>query len=584
MLSFGFAPRPSEADEEIPPVHLDHPGPTTSLNASVLTAVLDLSAKVPGRRECLTNLFCRFRVPSSGIAVPHWARLLVDSFQSAGSDDLEQSLFADALTWLASSAEVASICSTPDTRRGNPTVGHCATSAPHFSATSQTHADPNHAEDYARLRAQLFLLLIGSPVSQAERTLYEEYIGLGQPLPPLSEGACAASRAIRYLASSDPAPLAILKQLKLDLPPALFVESLASVEVPEHPEALSRFGALQAHLAFLLESAPRLKSSRGTHEASYGGKGHSGGHTHGSRSNVHKAGVRVSRLKPKVDPKTVRACSEADASPYEINVDDELFVAEPSNPVEDPVRFELLTRAQLGAINKPIHTMSWHVRALSDHELVPLLRAAFQVARDHAANLIVNAKHLKAHCLLLVVLFISRSLDEAADVVLYGPETAKPAAEAAIYMASDPTEDRIRLEAVTPDYATAEDLTAKDVHHPAGYTWLPLPSLLSFVLRAALTSPGHALALDHPQKLCTLTAALVESVSDLLAGLDPSGRLNLSRLRSTLPSRIWERTSGDLMLCSLLLSRKHHALSAESHYDGEQQLRLANLYREVTES
>ncbi len=583
-LNFGAALLPSEAAEEIPPAHLGQSAPT-SLNTSVLTTVLGLSAEVPGRRDRFIDLFCRFRVPSSGIAVPHWARLTFDSVQAAGRDDLELRLFTDDLQWLASSPEVASICVNPHSRNANPTVGHCATSAPHFAAACQPHSDRQRAEDYAKLRAQLFLLLLGSPVSLAERATYEEYLELGRPLPPLSEGACSASRAFRYLASSDPAPMAVLEQLELDLPPAQFIESLSSVEVPEHPEALSRFRALQAHLSLLLESAPRLKSSRGIHQAfPSGGKGHSGGRTHGSPSNVRKTGVKVSRLRPKVDSKTARACSEADASPDEITADDELYVAEPSSPDEDPVRFELLTRAQMQAINKPVHTMPWHVRGLSDHELAPLLRAAFQIAHDRLANLMVDAKHLTAHCLLLVVLFISRSLDEAADVVLYGPGTAKPAAEVAIYMASDPTEDRIRLEPVTADYATAEDVTAKNVHHPAGYIWLPLPSFLSFVLRAALAAPGQSLALDHPRKLCTLTAALAESVPDLLAELDPSGRLNLPRLRSTLPSKIWERTSGDLMLSCLLLARKHHALSSEFHYDGEQQMRLANLYREVTES
>lgn len=558
---------------------------TAKTKPSPISTVLDLAAGEPGKQERLLDLFRCFRVPASGLAVPHWARNMACSAHCINFDRPDLTGLIKDLDWLASSAEVATLCATPRARNGNPAVGHCATSAPYFAASCQNHAGPEDADQYAKLRGMLVRLLMGKPVTEAERAAYEDCIRLGTPLPPLSESACVASRAIRYLASSDPAPLAILKQLKLDLPPAQFIESLSSAEVPEHPEALSRFRALQAHLAFLLESAPRLKLSRGTHQASpSGGKGHDGGRTHGSPSNVRKTGVKVSRLKPKVDSKTARACSEADASPYEINDDDELFVAEPSDPVEDPVRFELLTRAQMQAINKPVHTMPWHVRGLSDHELSPLLRAAFQIAHDRLANLMVDAKHLTAHCLLLVVLFISRSLGEAADLVLYGPGTTKPDAEVAIYLASDLTEDRVRLEAVKPDYATAEDLSAKGVHHSAGYIWLPLPSLLSFVLRAALAAPGRALALNHPQKLCTLTAALVESVSDLLVGLDPSGRLNLSRLRSTLPARVWEWTAGDLVLSSLLLARKHHSLNSEFHYDGEALLRLANLYREVTES
>ena len=113
-------------------------------------------------------------------------------------------------------------------------------------------------------------------------------------------------------------------------------------------------------------------------------------------------------------------------------------------------------------------------------------------------------------------------------MILYGPGTAKPDAILAIYFASDPTGDRIRLKAMKSDYATPEDAMAKEVYHPVGYVWLPLPSLLSFVLRGVLAAPGQPLVLDQPQKLCTLSPALSHSVSDVLEELDPSGRLSLS--------------------------------------------------------
>lgn len=64
----------------------------------------------------------------------------------------------------------------------------------------------------------------------------------------------------------------------------------------------------------------------------------------------------------------------------------------------------------------------------------------------------------------------------------------------------------------------------------------------------------------------------------MVAELHPSGRVNLSRLRFTLPTRIWQRTSGDLMLASLLLGRKNSAINSEVHYDGEHLLHLARLY------
>lgn len=320
------------------------------------------------------------------------------------------------------------------------------------------------------------------------------------PLPPLSEGACTASRAVRYLAASSSEPTAILDSLDLDLPTAEFVESLASVDLPEHPEAIARFRALQHHLVSLLASAPRLKSSRtGIQGSSSSTKVHSRGQQ--NRSGASKRGIRLSILEPKVDPKTAHTCGEADASPEETSTDDQLVMCDGTGENDDPVRVELLTRAQLRHINKPVHSMPWHVRGLSDHELTPLLQAAFRIARDRVSGLVVDAKHLMVCCLLLVMLFLSRSLEEAADVVIYGPQTVKPAAEVAIYFAGDPAEDRIRLETVKPEYATLENVTAKDVHHPAGYIWLPLPSLLSLVLRAAITPTGQGLLLDYPRKL-----------------------------------------------------------------------------------
>lgn len=235
-------------------------------------------------------------------------------------------------------------------------------------------------------------------------------------------------------------------------------------------------------------------------------------------------------------------------------------------------------------MHKPIETMAWNVRGLSDRELSPLLQAADQAARDRIAGLTVDTKRLRAHCLLLTMLFTSRTFEEACDSVLYGPRAQMPQADLAISLADDPAEDKLRLVAIKPEYANPEPEPADKVHHPSGFVWLPLPSLLSFVVRATFSPPGAVLNLEIPCKLCNRVSEVREEALDLLADLDQSGRMSLSRMRSTLPARIWQRTEGDLTLASLLSGHKHELINAELHYDGANMRSLAALYREITES
>lgn len=156
--------------------HLDPSEPVAGAVAakkSPVSSVLDLAAAKPGRSERMFYLFCRFRIPANGIAVSFWARNLGHALVCTFADNFptpDLAAFAGDLNWLVVTPEVASLCPTPQKGAGNPAVGHCATFAPHYAAACQAHADPAHANAYAKLRAQLFLLLIAKPLSSAERT------------------------------------------------------------------------------------------------------------------------------------------------------------------------------------------------------------------------------------------------------------------------------------------------------------------------------------------------------------------------------------------------------------------------------
>ena len=560
-----------------------------------IASVLEHADQSEGRRERILDLLCRFHVPASGIALPFFANNLLACLrlavadQSADETHLRQIL--DDIEWLATSKDVADACSVPKLREGNPTFGRCATSTPHYAAICQIilHAhgippDPNKNKALATLQAQLFLLLTGTPLASEQVSAYEESVRLGQSMPPLSEPACAAFRGIRYLAKPFREPADILDQLPRGLPPSGFVAELRKITVPESPEATRRFRELREHLEFLLAHAPRLKEMRATQRPLESKKPSGWGGPSVAKTRVSSRSVHARRLTPRVEPKIARACAESDATPDEISADDQLIVGDSDDPNDDPVRLELLTRAQLRSMHKPIQTMPWNVRGLSDRELTPLLQEAAREAGYPNADSTVDAKRLTAHSVLLTMLFTSRTFEEACEAMLYGPRAQAPQAELAIYFADDPAEDRLRLVAIKPDYATPEPGPAANVHQPSGFVWLPLPSLLSLVLRAAISAPNAELDLATPRKLCNPTSEVREQVSDLLADLDPSGRLSFSRLRSTLPARIWQRTEGDLALASFLSGHKHELINAELHYDGTDLRSLATLYREVTES
>lgn len=560
-----------------------------------LVYVLEQADQKKGRRERILDLLCRFHIPVSGIALPFFATNLLACLRLAvaeqSTDETQLRPTLDDIKWLATSDDVAAACPVPKLREGNPTFGHCATSTPHYASICQIIVpaqgalpDPNKNKALATLQAQLFLLITGTPLVPEKVSAYEESIRLGQSLAPLSESACAAFRGIHYLAKPLREAADILGHLPLGLSPSDFVAELRKIQVPESPEAIRRFPELREHLEFLLEHAPRLRERRDTQRPVESKKPSGpGGHDY-AETLVSRRRVHTRRLKPRVEPKIARACAESDAIPDEITADDQLIVGDSDDPNDDPVRLELLTRAQLRSMHKPVETMPWNVRGLSDRELTPLLQRAAREAGYPKAESTVDAKSLRAHCVLLIILFASRTFEEACESMLYGPRAHAPQAELAFYFADDPAEDKLRLVAIKPDYATPEPEPAANVYHPSGFVWLPTPSLLSLVLRAALSPLNAALDLVTPRKLCSPTSEVRGQVLNLLADLDPSGRVNLSRLRSTLPARIWERTEGDLTLASCLSGHKHELINAELHYDGASLHSLATLYREVTES
>ena len=307
----------------------------TPKKKSSLSSVVDLAAGEPGRRERPLDLFCRFRPPSTGRAVPYWAQQLLDALLSTNFELPELTLVMEDLEWLASSAEVMSLSQLP----ARATAILQLATAPH-----PPHTSPRPAR-IMRSRGRRPVRKIAGNVGSAsdgkalspKRSAPLMRIAFGWEAFAALVRKCMRSIARHSLSrASDPAPLAILKDLKLDLPPAQFIESLSSVESRSLPEALSRFRALQAHLAVLLENAPRLKSSRVPISISIRPKANDGGRKHGSPNKVRKTEVKVSWLKPKVDAKTARACSKPTPVPTKSTPMTSLFVRDTLDPVKIP--------------------------------------------------------------------------------------------------------------------------------------------------------------------------------------------------------------------------------------------------------
>ena len=357
-----------------------------------IVSVLEHADQTDGRRERILDLLCRFHVPASGIALPFFANNLLACLRLAvadqSADETHLRPILDDIGWLATSKDVADACPVPRLREGNPTFGHCATYTPHYAAICQiilpAHGippDPNKNKALAILQAQLFFLLTGTPLAPEQVAAYEETVRLGQSLPPLSESACAAFRGIRYLAKPFREAADVLDQLPRGLSPSDFVAELRKITVPESPETTRRFHELREHLEFLLAHAPRLRELRGTQRPPESKRASGSGGPDVAETRVSRHRVHARRLKPRVEPKIARACAESDATPDEISADDQLIVGDSDDPNDDPVRIELLTRAQLRSMHKPIETMPWNVRGLSDLELTPLLQETARGSR-----------------------------------------------------------------------------------------------------------------------------------------------------------------------------------------------------------
>lgn len=573
--------------------------------------LLDAAQATGQNVDVLRDICWRIHVHPSLTALPRIAKNLLNILTllrdqvhvDLASHRMEECL--PVLEWLAADEHVAAILSETRwkrKRKGNPLLGKSAISHAIFTLLWHIHPDPNYADIYAMAQGHLVLPYAAYNAQLTTLDNYERYVLDGATLNVNGHSVYSAALALRYLSRRDPSALALLESLPITLPPDRFVQALHLISSSYSREAVRRKRDLYLYLRKIQMQVPYVRRAF-SHRHGGGGSRwflDEGGDEEITGAITSKVGDEDSSTGaitqtsiPDLSANGQSAKDEArqaDASPGELtgNESFHLFEGEGENTQDQP-RLQIASRAQMRAMGRPAHLMAWNKRTLSNAELRPLLRGALKALPPDGTRYRHHSAERQALCLSLVSLFTGRPLAEAVGLWIFNATTRSRDTDLAVFLGDDPSgaKDRWRFSVLCPGYRTQDLSTEGQAHVPEDYLWLPLPRILSMVLRTHIETksligePNPLSGAQPPRRLFVLLPEIKRAVRDLLRTLDPSGRLTAARIETTLPSRLIAQSGGDVSLASMVFCRAHPLARTELYYDGIFTSEAIQAYRQL---
>jgi hypothetical protein len=549
----------------------------SATHRALLALVPDVNLHPP-----LIKCLHRLHPPKSMWELPRVAQnrvsgleLLIAQWSSDSGDPAIEDL--PILRFLATDPKVTTLLSKPSNGR-NPLLGHYAVSHPFYTQSWHIQQDPDRVETYSLAQAQFSCAYARWIGGTGTLQAFESAMARGEPFVPGGHPAYNAALTLRFLSLRTPEATDLLDCLPVDVHPADYVDALLETKPPNWDRAIERFYALLCYLYKLQtgrEYVPRkvfrTTSQGGSAWIARGDEIYGGSTTVVGDANDETFGaVAVTRVGDgEDDPDTVAAALDADISPGELNGGDDLFLCgevneKPSS--KDRIRLLNLSRTQMRAMCRPLHLYVWADDLLSTSELLPLFQRALAACVEGA-----TINELCCISMALVSYFASRSLEQACELKVFPPHARNSQAGFAIFLADDDSGsgDYWRLAALRPLYKTVDIDLGDSTYHPSDYVALPLPRILSRLIRLLIKkrnqdSAKHSVITLFPPA----SNALFHAVRELLAQIDPEKRLTPHRIQQSLFGDMVISSGGDLSLVSLSLAIKHPLAATELYYDG----------------
>jgi hypothetical protein len=142
--------------------------------------------------------------------------------------------------------------------------------------------------------------------------------------------------------------------------------------------------------------------------------------------------------------------------------------------------------------------------------------------------------------------------------------------------------DYFRIQAIDYEYRS-DKFEIDEFRQRSDYVYLPLPPIVSLVVRTLLSDSQGKLSITEPTRLVQMSGSQLETaIRSNLKRLDPTGRLTPGRLERSFFARLVAETGGDLAVTSLILAKPHPLVHAELYYLAIGLRSAAGLYRRVS--
>jgi len=554
-------------------------------------ALLNIARRKGKDLELLLAILWSINAPPSIRALPRVARNLRRSLLilqlryeiDLGAAGLGE--WQEMLNWLASDPDVNVLCY-GSKQQLTSVLYHCASTHSFYSLLWDAVGG-----GLACVRACLAFLYIEQAPKRVTKEDYERHLREGSDVMLLAHSPYEAWHAFHKLLSSKNA-----RELFLELSKTRSLQDLQAtlrqIKV-KHDEGavLLHLPALKRYLTRLADGVPpeRITAITSKQRNPSGYKSHQpGGAQKRSKTNIHtvetaRGKVGMTRSTPRIDEGKARRLLQEDIDPREVRKHDGVWIATPPDPNIDPAVHATVFRAAARAMHKPIELMQGHQRHLSTDELTLLLRQSREAVLKYSSSSDQSSELRRKLAMLataLCSLFIWSDIADAAEIGIFGPGTTNVHSRHAIFLADNPADDHFRIEALVPEYTTVGKFDPSIFRDMADYAILPLPPIVGLVIRT-LFSDELRRDFDQPLRLMRNSLGMEASIERMLKEIDPTGRLNLSRVRESLFSRVVSATKGDLALSSLVFGKEHYSVDAELYYLAYGNREIARIYLDV---
>lgn len=461
----------------------------------------------------------------------------------------------------------------------NPVVGRGSTRHPLYAALCNSHASEVLQERFRLLQAHLLFAHSTGLHARKNRAEYENYDG-EQPWKGLPNSPAIAALAARQLSENKFSD--VLLELSVELSPKEFAEKLNSLPFVRNSDFLKHLMGLRSFVqkaAGLRDWVWRLPN---------GGRGGGGAWNPGHVDISKKIYQGVLEM--------------ADADDVDGNwgqLDQIIFIApsfeEQKELLESdlhPEEFEeenlLLSTvdteenflggvasnsvAQMRHVMMANQLLPWDYQQLTISEVLHTLVACrewFNATIIKSATAVIknhDIEKLETVCLLHTMLFTGRSLAAARELVVLPPGKANEDASLALIKVSNKSMEW-RVRAIRPNYKLNLVVPDGSERTKADYFALPDVVLTSIYVNAVIKHARIKTGDDGRTRVfASRESTLRGRLKQLLAELDPTGRLTESKLSKFLFFELLAQSGGDVCAASLVIGEEHRLAHVRLFY------------------